>query len=73
MSGIREVIKYSNLDYYNVLKLPLDTFMMMRKNAFIEQCMRTEEGQKYLKDCKRFEQTEPDYDAIKRFQDRHKK
>jgi hypothetical protein len=71
MSGIKAVIDYSGLDYYRVLQLPLDIFMFMRRNKFIDDCMQTEEGRKYLDDCKRFNTTEPDYDAIKEFQSRH--
>ncbi|KHD34436.1 hypothetical protein NL50_17240 [Clostridium acetobutylicum] len=67
------MIDYSGLDYYRVLKLPLDTFMFMRRNKFIDDCLQTEEGRKYLDDCKRLSITEPDYDAIKEFQHRHKK
>lgn len=72
MSGIKDVIDYANLDYFKVLKLPLDVFMMMRKNKVINDCMQTEEGRKYLADCKRLNTTEPDYAAIKRFQNKHK-
>lgn len=72
MSSIKEVIDYSMLDYYSVLRLPLDTFMLMRKNAFIDKCNNTEEGRKYLADVKRLNTTEPDYKAIDRFQGRNK-
>lgn len=72
MSGIKSVIDYSGLDYYQVIKLPLDTFMLMRKNKFISDCMQTQEGQQYLKDCQRLNQTEPDYDALKKFKNRNK-
>lgn len=73
MNGIKQVIDYSGLNYNEVMQLPIDTFMLMRKNKFIDDCMQTEEGRKYLKDCERFSKTEPDYAAIKKFQDRHKK
>jgi hypothetical protein len=72
MSGIKDVIDYSKLDYHKVIKLPLDVFMMMRKNKVIDNCMKTEEGRKYLADCKRLNTTEPDYNAIRKFQNRHK-
>ncbi|MDT8717824.1 hypothetical protein IAI10_14240 [Clostridium sp. 19966] len=68
MSGVREVILYSGLNYHEVLKLPVDTFMLMRKNAFVEKCMETEEGRKYLEDVKRLNMVEPDYEAVKEFQ-----
>lgn len=71
MAGIKDVIDYSNLSYYEVLKLPLDVFMMMRKNKVINDYMQTEDGRKYLADCKRLNTTEPDYDAIRKFQNKH--
>lgn len=71
MTGIKAVIDYSGLDYYRVLKLPIDTFMFMRKQKFIDDCMQTEEGRKYLDDCKRLNQTEPDYNAIEKFKKSH--
>lgn len=71
MTGIKAVIDYCGLDYYRVLKLPIDTFMFMRKQKFIDDCMQTEEGRKYLDDCKRLNQTEPDYNAIEKFKKSH--
>lgn len=73
MTGIKQVIDYSGLNYYQALNLPLDAFLLMRKNKFIDDCMKSEEGQKYLKDCERLSKTEPDYGAIRQFKDRHVK
>lgn len=64
MDSIRQVILYSGLNYNEVLQLPTDTFLLMRKNYVIEQLRKTEEGRKYLQDCKRMEVTEPDFEAI---------
>lgn len=64
MDSIRQVIQYSGLNYNEVLQLPTDTFLLMRKNYVIERLNQTEEGRKYLQDCKRMEVTEPDFEAI---------
>lgn len=64
MDSVRQVILYSGLNYNEVLQLPTDTFLLMRKNYVIEQLRKTEEGRKYLQDCKRMEVTEPDFEAI---------
>ena len=64
MDSIRMVIQYSGLNYNEVLKLPNDVFLLMRKNYIIEQLRQTEEGRKYLADCARMEVTEPDFEAI---------
>ena len=64
MDSIRQVILYSRLSYNEVLQLPTDTFLLMRKNYYIEKLNQTEEGRKYLDDCRRMEITEPDYEAL---------
>lgn len=64
MDSIRQVILYSGMTYKEVLSLPTDVFLLMRKNYIIERLQQTEEGRKYLEDCERLKQTEPDYNAI---------
>lgn len=64
MDAIRQVIQYSGLSYTEVLKLPTDVFLLMRKNYVIEQLKQTEDGRKYLADCKRLGTTEPDFEAL---------
>lgn len=66
MDSIRQVIIYSGLSYHEVMQLPADQFLLMRKNYVIEKMNKTEEGRKYLKDCERLKQTEPDMEAIGR-------
>nr|DAQ28923.1 MAG TPA: hypothetical protein [Caudoviricetes sp.] len=42
---------------------------MMKKNYFIEQMNKTEDGRQYLADCKRLNNTKIDADGLKkRFQ-----
>lgn len=65
MPTIKSVMDYSGLDYYKVLSLPVDLFLLMKKNAFLDKMNTTEEGKKYLQDCKRLSTTEPDYDRLR--------
>lgn len=65
MSSIKDVIDYSGLDYEQVLDLPADVFLLMRKNKIIGELEKTEEGRKYLEDCKRFKVTECDTRSLK--------
>lgn len=69
MSSIKDVIDYSGLDYERVLDLPADVFLLMRKNKIIGDLEKTEEGRKYLEDCKRFKVTECDNEALKKLRE----
>lgn len=64
MDAIRQVIQYSGLNYNEVLELPTDVFLLMRKNFIVEKLKQTEEGRKYLSDCERLGITEPDFEAL---------
>ncbi len=48
------------------IELDILTFNMILRDALIMKYKETEEGRKYLKDCWRYEQTEPDMEAIKK-------
>ncbi|MDD3502505.1 MAG: hypothetical protein PHE63_00240 [Eubacteriales bacterium] len=66
MKDIKLVIDYSGLNYNDVMQLPVDTFRLMLKNAFLDRLMSTPEGRKYLEDCERLKQTAPDMDAFRK-------
>lgn len=66
MPSIRQVIQYSGMNYNEVLELPLDVFLLMRKHYIIDKLMETEEGQQYLKDCERLTQKDIDITNLKR-------
>lgn len=68
MPSIRRVIEYSGLNYYEALNLPCDTFMLMSKNAYVDEMSKTEAGRAYLEKCARMKITEPDMGAIRAFQ-----
>jgi len=56
------------MDYKSVLELPVDTFMFMEKNSFIEDCMKTQEGRNYLKKCERMNTTKASKSALQLLQ-----
>jgi len=43
------------------------TYNKLLRDALVIKLRETEEGKDYLKDCWRFTQEEPDYSAIRRF------
>ena len=57
---IRRVIRYSGLDYYAALELDCDVFLLMNKNAIVEELQQSEAGRAYLEKCERLQVTEPD-------------
>ncbi|RGB58282.1 hypothetical protein DXA09_00795 [Absiella sp. AM54-8XD] len=53
-----------------IVELPISLFLLFRKNTWIYNQTRSEDGRKMLKDFWRLQQTEPDIEAIHRFQER---
>lgn len=45
--------------------MDLDVFYFFRREAFIYKTSQTEEGRKYLQDCRRISQTGADRQAIR--------
>ena len=66
MPSIRRVIAYSGLDYHRVLELPCDLFLLMSKNALVDELNRTEGGREYLEKCRRLSVTGLDTAAFAR-------
>lgn len=52
------------------MDLPISLFLLLRKDAWVYNNMRSEKGKEFLKALWRLRQTEPDYDAIHKFQNR---
>lgn len=59
------MISYSNLSYNEVLELPCDLFLLMRKNFIVDKLNETEEGREYLAKCERLRTTKADRAGIK--------
>lgn len=66
MSSIRTVIEYTGLNYQEALELPCDTFMLCKKNWYVEQLNKTPEGREYLEEVRISRQTTPDWVGIRK-------
>lgn len=54
------VADYSGLNFIEIEDLPIDVYMLLLRDAFIYKQEQSEEGRKYLTNCWRIKQTEPD-------------
>lgn len=66
MANIHRVIKYSNLNYFQVLELPCDMFQLMVKNSIVSDLMKSEDGRKEIEKYKRLNTTTADMGALSR-------
>lgn len=64
MPGIRRVIEYSGLNFYEVLDLPYDQYLLMMKNAVLTELRSTEAGRDYLKKIERLNTTDTDDEGL---------
>ena len=60
------VAEYAGLSLPEVRELEYVQYLTWRRDAFIQLLSRTEEGQKYLDNAWRMEQTEPDREGLRR-------
>lgn len=60
------MVEYTGLDIHGALALPCDLFMLCYRNWWIERLEGTEEGRKYLSDCRRLNTTKMDRRALDR-------
>lgn len=58
--------EYTGLNFHEVRKLEYIQYLTWRRDAYIWWLNRTEEGQKYLDNAWRMEQTEPDRAALRK-------
>ena len=49
---------------WEALELPIDLFQWCLKNSIIDMLMETEEGRKYLEDCKRYDMEDADIEHL---------
>ena len=62
---VRRVIHYSGLNYFQVMQLPADLFLLMAKNDFVDELNQSEEGREYLSTCKRLATTDIDIEGVR--------
>lgn len=60
------VAEYTGLTFHEIDSLPYIEYLTYRRDAFITRLNKTEEGQEYLRNAWRMEQTEPDREALRR-------
>lgn len=58
--------EYTGLNFFEVGQLNYVQYLIWRRDAYIHMLSRTEEGQKYLDNCWRMEQTKADRAALRR-------
>lgn len=61
----RLVYKYSGFSFAEIEELPIDTYFLLLRDAYIYEISKTEKGREYLKNCWILEQTEPDRKALR--------
>lgn len=59
------VCEYARLNIFEVQELDILDYLTLRRDAFIYKMSRTEEGQEYLNNAWRLEQTSPDRDGLR--------
>lgn len=60
------VAEYTGLNILQVEELDYIDYLMYRRDAFIYRMSQTEEGEKYLNNAWRLEQTKPDRDSLRK-------
>ena len=58
--------EYTGLNFFEVSQLDYLQYLVWRRDAFIYMLTRTEEGQEYLDNAWRLEQTKPDRPALRK-------
>lgn len=61
----RLVAQYTGLNILQVEELDYIDYLMYRRDAFIYRMSQTEEGEKYLNNAWRLEQTKPDRKSLR--------
>ena len=60
------VAEYTGLSFAEIGALDYLQYLALRRDAFIHYLSRTEEGQQYLDNAWRMEQTKPDRQALRK-------
>jgi hypothetical protein len=60
------VAEYTGLNFLQIAELDYHQYLVWLRDAYIYKLSRTEEGQEYLDNAWRMEQTKPDRDALRK-------
>lgn len=58
------------MNFHEILDLPYAYYLLLNRESWIESWMQTEDGREFLKTVWRLQRTEPDMEAVHRFQNR---
>lgn len=68
LSGeLKAIADYTGLSIRQVINLPLSLFLLFKKDSWIANNLKSQQGRDFLKDLYRLQQTEADVDAIRKF------
>jgi hypothetical protein len=59
------VHEHTGLNFFEIEQLPIDEYLLYRRDAYIYALQQSEEGRNYLDECYRFTQTEPDKENLR--------
>lgn len=51
---------YLRIDIFDLQDMPIDLYLYFKREAFIAENLKTEEGREYLNNAWRIQQTKPD-------------
>lgn len=57
--------EYTGLNILQVQELDLLDYLVLRRDAFIDRLSKTEQGEEYLNNAWRLEQTSPDRESLR--------
>lgn len=60
------VADYANISLFEAEKLPIDIYLMLTRDAFIDKMNKTKSGVEYLEKCWIYEQKKPDRGSLRR-------
>ena len=61
----KTVSEYTGYSFDEVEDLTVLEYWLLLRDALVYNCSQTEDGRKYLEDCWRMEQTEPDRQGLR--------
>ncbi|CAM2361101.1 hypothetical protein LISE100100_00360 [Listeria seeligeri] len=65
----KAICDYTGLSFFDVEKLKYVDFLLYRRDSWLYNLKKSEDGRKFLKDLWRYQQTDADSVAIKSYQE----
>ena len=66
----RRISRYSGMSFNELVDVPYSYFLLLNKESWIDSYMQFEDGRELLKTLWRLKQTEPDLEAVHKYQNR---